>query len=49
MVGEVKKGKSEANKVQSLLFSATFADDIKAFAQDVIGEQANEVSTPLTP
>ena len=44
MVREVKKGKSEANKVQILLFSATFADEVKAFAQSVIGEQANEVS-----
>lgn len=44
MVREVKKGKTEANKVQILLFSATFADDIKQFAQSVIGEQANEVS-----
>lgn len=44
MVREVKKGRTEASKVQILLFSATFADDIKAFAQSVIGERANEVS-----
>ena len=45
MVREVKKNRTEANKVQILLFSATFADDIKSFAQKVIGEHANEVST----
>ena len=43
MVREVKKGKTDANKVQILLFSATFSDEVKGFAQNVIGEQANQV------
>lgn len=42
MVREVKKGKTDA--VQILLFSATFADHIKQFAQSVIGDEANQVT-----
>lgn len=47
LVREVKKGKPPGlGGVQILLFSATFADDIKQFAHSVIGEQANQVSIP---
>ena len=42
MIREVKKNKAE-DQVQILLFSATFDDTIKQFANDIVGGKANQV------
>lgn len=46
MIKEVKKGKPDAG-VQILLFSATFDDTIRTFANNIVGGAANQVSTSL--
>ncbi len=42
MMKEVKKNKEEG-KVQILLFSATFDEAVKKYANEVVGGQANQV------
>ena len=42
MIREVKKNKAD-DQVQILLFSATFDDTIKAFANSIVGGKANQV------
>ena len=46
MIKEVKKGKPDAG-VQILLFSATFDDTIRTFANNIVGGAANQVNSPL--
>lgn len=48
MIKEVKKGKPDA-AVQILLFSATFDDTIRTFANNIVGGTANQVIPSFQP